>query len=366
MVNSPYAYQLALYTADWVALGRAILRVDWEPAREWTRFTAVRSGRLPATAVDLEAAVAPIWHPRAGEPYVRGFRVAAAFDRCTVEHVFDAGYFAGLAERALETLAKRKGVETLDTAHYITTAYPAPGTASPAARPMFVACETAPDLTLQNGSLDEITARATPDGEATPGDVPVFLPERVLDELAELTGAAGERETGGILIGHLRRDSGRREVFTEVTAQIPARHTEASSTRLTFTAETWTEVRSALALRGRGEVMLGWWHSHPVEAWRKGCQAADGPACQAGAGFLSLDDRALHRAVFPRAYSLALVVSNTGPGRPAFALFGWREGVIARRGFSTLDTTPDECSDRPSPEAVPDRPRQERCRAKRR
>ncbi len=334
-MNSPYAYQLALYTADGVALGRAVLQVDWEPAREWTRFTAVRAGRLPVAAVDIGATVAPIWHARAGEPYVGGFRVGAAFDHCTVEHEFDIGYFARLAEAALQALAERKEVETPGAARYITTAYTAPDTSSATVKPAFVACEIAPDLTLEDGSLDEIAARARPGGEETPGDLPVFVPERVLDESARLTGAAGETETGGVLIGHLRRDSGRREVFTEVTAQIPARHTEASPTRLTFTAETWTDVRRALALRGRGEVMLGWWHSHPVQAWCKGCQPASSPACQAGAGFLSADDRALHRAVFPRAYSLALVVSNTGP-RATFALFGWREGVIARRDFSTL------------------------------
>ena len=53
-------------------------------------------------------------------------------------------------------------------------------------------------------------------------------------------------------------------------------------------------------------------------------------------GFLSADDRALHRAVFPRAYSLALVVTDAGRGDPTFALFGWREGVLERRGFGAV------------------------------
>jgi len=365
MLNSAYAYQLELFTDDWVALGRAILKVDWEPAREWTRFTAVRAGRLPAANVDLQTRVDPIWHPRAGEPYVEGFRVAMAFDHDMVEHVFGIDYFARLARRALETLAERQGVATPGTARYITTAYPAPD-AAPAGKPMFVAREIAPDLTLEDASLAEIAGRATPDGEPAGDDVPVFLPQRVLDEAARLTGVAGDKETGGILIGHVRRDPARREIFTEVTAQIPARHTEADPTTLTFTAETWTDVRGAIALRGRGEVMLGWWHSHPVQAWCKGCEAGSGHVCQAGAGFLSADDHALHRTVFPRAYSLALVVTDIGPDGPAFSLFGWREGVIARRGFATIDKTPDARVARPSPEALPDRARQERCRAHRR
>jgi hypothetical protein len=47
---------------------------------------------------------------------------------------------------------------------------------------------------------------------------------------------------------------------------------------------------------------------------------------------------ALHRAVFPRAYSVALVISDgcEDAGRPIWRLFGWRQGMLMARGFHVL------------------------------
>jgi hypothetical protein len=117
-----------------------------------------------------------------------------------------------------------------------------------------------------------------------------------------------------------------------VTGQIPARNTEADLTTLRFTAETWTQVQSTLDLRGREEIMLGWWHSHPKQAWCKQCPDDKQADCQLLCDFFSAHDRRLHRAVFPRAYSIALVVNDMADGH-TYSLFGWRKGQIELRGF---------------------------------
>ena len=57
-------------------------------------------------------------------------------------------------------------------------------------------------------------------------------------------------------------------------------------------------------------------------------------------GFFSAQDRALHRAVFPRAYAVALVVNQIAEQEQTFSLFGWRQGLIQARGFHVLNGLP--------------------------
>jgi len=49
--------------------------------------------------------------------------------------------------------------------------------------------------------------------------------------------------------------------------------------------------------------------------------------------FFSSQDEALHRTVFPKAFSLALVVSEIAEDDRRIALFGWRRGRVEQRGF---------------------------------
>jgi hypothetical protein len=132
------------------------------------------------------------------------------------------------------------------------------------------------------------------------------------------------------MIGHIRRDPSLPELFAEVTAQVPARFAKKELTSLTLTSETWSHVDQVIESRGEGEAYLGWWHSHPTTEWRRKLgdkQQADGRA--EACAFLSADDIALHRTVFPRAWSVALLVCDASK----FALFGWRYGMVKPRKF---------------------------------
>ena len=151
-----------------------------------------------------------------------------------------------------------------------------------------------------------------------------------------LTLEAGSAETGGILIGHLYKDASLPEIAVVVTAQIPARHTVSKTTKLTFTAETWTAVQAALDLRRSGEKMVGWFHSHPSFAFcNPECPPERRATCALQKPFLSGDDLLLHRAVFAKAWQVALLCNNADAGLE-FALFGWRHGLVQRRGFTLL------------------------------
>jgi proteasome lid subunit RPN8/RPN11 len=159
----------------------------------------------------------------------------------------------------------------------------------------------------------------------------------VLCEIGDLAREAGESEMGGLLVGHVRRDVRDDDLFIEVTAQLPARCTGASATRLTFTSDTWAALGDALTQRHFGEIALGWFHSHPVHAWCAKCKPERREVCSLRAGFLSAEDRLLHRAMFPRAYSLALLVNQLTPDASSFVLFGWRRGLLAARGYHRVN-----------------------------
>jgi len=107
--------------------------------------------------------------------------------------------------------------------------------------------------------------------------------------------------------------------------------------KLTFTSDTWTDVRAAVALRNAGELLVGWWHSHPAHAWCKACPLERQRVCQLSTGFLSTEDRALHRAMFVAAFTQALVVTQSAAGLET-KLFGWRRGALQPRGFRLLDS----------------------------
>ena len=334
MLANPYQYALEMFNDDGTPLGQVPVDVDWEPAREWTRFLAIRRGELPVAEAGRAATVQPVWHGKLGEPYLGGFRVSISGNGAGgAAGDFPITYFAGLAQAASSQFVERGELKDGEYFKYSVVAFPRPAERPAAPGLGLTAEEIAPVLPLVETPLAGFLERGVPAGALEAPDMPVFIPRQVLEEAAALTRAAGERETGGILIGHLRRDAGLPEIFAEVTAQVWAEHTEGSTTRLTFTAQTWTAVQAAIALRRRGELYLGFWHSHPVQEWCKTCPPEKQRACSLAKGFFSADDQALFRAIFPRAYSVALVATVIAGDEVKHTLFGWRQGLVQPRGY---------------------------------
>jgi proteasome lid subunit RPN8/RPN11 len=333
MLKNDYRYALMLYGEGKVSLGQVAVAVDWEPAREWAEFRALRQCPARAFEAGRVSTVQPLWHSTLGEPYMKGFRVSVELkDEPEVSVEFTTSYFRRLAKQASALLIKKGALKKGERFKYLLAAFPQEKTPE-ALKLKFTTEEVAPDLSLKDASLAASLRESIFQGHHDDEDMPLFVPQRVLEEAKALSKQAGAKETGGILIGHLGRDAGLPELFAEVTAQIPARHTEASLTSLTFTSETWTDVRAALDLRRKGELMLGWWHSHPVREWCKDCSAESQKACTMASDFFSAHDHALHRTIFPRAYSVALVVNDLAADAATFSVFGWRRGLLESRGF---------------------------------
>ena len=330
MARSAYSFALLLYREGGDRLGQVPIAVDWEPAEEWTRFRALRRGQLGPTDL-IPAAITPLWSEDLGEPYLRGFRVELEAPGSVLSHDFATTYFKEPARHASTRLVEQGRLKEGEKFRYRPIAFLGREDSAPR-RLSFTTEEVMPPLPIRTSSIGRLGAGAVAVGAPHADDLPVYVPQRLLDETLVLTRGAQDKETGGVLIGHLHRDPSNAELFAETTAQIPARHAAGELTKLTFTSETWSAVQAALDLRRGGEIMLGWWHSHPSRAWCQKCPPEKQRVCPLAAGFFSEHDCQLHRTVFPRAYSVAMVVNDAMNGL-SYSMFGWHEGRVTLRGF---------------------------------
>lgn len=336
-----YKYTLELSKQDGSRLGAVSVAVDWTPVLEWAGLMATRKDPTrPLVLQNPRGSVEPVWDGKAGKPYLQGLRAIVPHDgRPPAELEVPLDFFKTFAQLASSTFVENKQLAKGETFQYHVCAYEAPQEPAPEESSSGISFSVEPVakvLDLDEQPLEDLLGRSTAYGQINEQQMPTFLPKHVLEEAVRSTREAGCVETGGILIGHLHRDSTRPEIFLEVTAQIPAQHVEQNSTRLAFTKETWAAVDAAIALRARGEIYLGWWHSHPAREWCKECPPEKQAQCKLTGEFFSLHDVALHRTVFPRAYSVALVISDSRAEGLGWRLFGWRYGQMGSRGFHII------------------------------
>jgi hypothetical protein len=324
-----FRFVLEVLRANGETVHSEALTPDWEPAVESVRLVGLRAqGSWGETELRIE----PLWHATAGEPFIDGFRVDSSRGGATWSQDFVAGrYFADPIRSVLAKLVADNTLLADEAVQLRLAAHKAP-TESSTPSPRFDTSELVRACVVRERGFAETVAASRPLGDEAATDFEVVLPDDVLEDICQLARAAEERETGGILIGHICRDEPPRGIGVEVTAHIPARHTVGDTVKLTFTSETWTDVRAAVALRQADELFLGWWHSHPALAWCKACPIVRQRQCHLATGFLSPDDRAFHRAMFSSAFTVALVVTNSVSGISP-KLFGWRGGVLESRGF---------------------------------
>ncbi len=335
MLEKEYRLVLELLKEDGNRLGQVSVEIDWEPAREWTRFLGIRRGLLPLNDPVRFTTIEPLWNHSAGEPYLRGFRVIISGEGCsTITEDFSNTYFQGLAHQASGHFVENGRLKKGERFQYLAAAYPDRVGLPLTQKARFEPEEVEPVIPYQTDPLSESIAEAVPEGIVDAEDMPVFIPQQVLDEAQAATITARGIEIGGILIGHLKYDKNLPEIFAEITAQIPTRGS-GKATKLTFDAETWTAVRAAMDIRNKKEIYLGFWHSHPLREWCKSsdCSIEKLQCCPLAKGFFSQEDQTLLRTVFPRAYSMGLVCNDAPLGQFTFSLFGWRRGMIESRGF---------------------------------
>jgi proteasome lid subunit RPN8/RPN11 len=341
MTKNEFDYSVEVRDREGQRLARFPAHINFEPAAEAAAFGAQRKAHPSVTTPGrFTTIIEPTPHATAGSPYCSGFRVKIEAAGAEIfARDFASSFFKPAAVAASSALVKKGVMKEGDRFNYLVAAYPQVAAANAVdapPKPRITVKPVAVPLPLRDGRLGDFTNRSVPFGELLEEDAPVYIPQEVIEQANALTERAGDKETGGILVGHLVRDKAIPDIGVVVTAQIPVRHAHGKSTELTFTAKTWAAVADALALRDQGELMLGWWHSHPGRYWAATTCAKCPPerrrVCPISSDFFSQHDVTLHEQIYPKAYSLALVVTNTEEGLRQ-ALYGWRDGVVQRRGF---------------------------------
>lgn len=343
MTETTFTYTMSVFTTDGRPLVQFPLETDWQPAIESARLTTVRRGILPASGMYSPCAVNPVWHPDAGEPHVCGFRVSVLGNGSgVITKDFSIIYWQQTAQSVGAVLVQKGLLQAGDKFLYEICAHPSGMGSAPEISDVSVE-EIAPDVEFIESSLANMIAASSPTGRIVDGDMPVFIPREILRQVEQMKDESEAAEVGSILVGQFHTDPSVPEVFLVLTAQIPATLAQSQLSSLTFTPDAWSAVRAALELRQGNEVMCGWFHSHPTRHFCK-CEICTEANCRLSTDFFSSDDVLLHRTVFPKAYSVALVVSDKRLSphnwENSTALFGWRQGVVASRGFHILEALP--------------------------
>jgi hypothetical protein len=316
-------------------------RPDFEPAVQWAYLQRVRRSLAPAVMHCPDGVVEPVWDEVLGRPFVGSIGIRIGTSGVTPVSLIPTTYLRRSVEAATAVwvgegrLAAGEAIEYRLVAHQSRSAE-----GDETVDDSGITVEPIPQpLDLHERALDEVVSasveRDASWSDAT--DVLVVIPQSVLEEVDALAEAAGELEMGGMLVGALCRDPASGDVFVEVRAQLPAQHGCASADRFTFTPDTWADARAAIALRDEGECLVGWHHSHPFFCRR--CSAESRERCPLHRPFLSEHDESLHRTVFGRGFDVALLATDRGPAGRELALFGWRRGLLVRRGYRVSGST---------------------------
>jgi len=352
MSSPTYRYFLAITRSEGgLSLGQFPVDLDLDLAAEWGRFTALRCWSNPELAAGAELRIRPVWHATLGQPYVEGLRItvrAKGLPTITVD--LPRSFFKSNAMRIGDTLVTQKKLPPGELFTYAVLARPEANDRSLQSPDPFEVEEMPVPSNLAPGSLNDELERSVAFGEVGPGLLPVFLPQRVMDEVLALTERAGKVEVGAVLLGRIHQDAASKQLFLKVTAQIPTRHTISESSRLGITPETWAAAQANLDLRQTDEQMIGWFHSHPARHWcAKECAPEAKARCPFATPFFSSADCQLHRVAFSQAHCIALLITDTFSG-PKATMYGWDRAQIVQRGFHI--TQPDAARALPVPAAA--------------
>lgn len=346
MSEIEYQYAIDYFSQNGERRGSLSVDPDWGPARECAQFLAIRRGVLPPVLRAGTGRIEPVWDSERGAPFMDAARIVVVSetgDESVCEEVPCVSYFRQLAQKGSRIMVEHGLLDQGELFSYEVCAYPGAAPrrdADESGLPTFSVEEIDEGLPLRDGSMDLLLARSVSQGSGgDPSDMRVFIPQQVMEAVEERSLGAGAVETGGVLVGNLHRGHSSPEIFLEVTAQIPAAHTDSQATRLTFTADSWAAVQAAVDLRKRDELMCGWWHFHPY--FCRECPEEKRRDCTVQRPFFSAEDVHMHRAIFPRAFHVALLVSDHGREPFDVSLFGWRHGMVVSRAFDVIG---DSCS----------------------
>ena len=348
MIRQEHEFAIDVFDSGGRPLGRSLVSPDWAPLAEHVHFSGIRHGVLAAAMSQPPADLSPVWHLKRGAPLVGGVRIEMSGPTGQRHGAsFGLSCFDAESRRVAGKLVDAGNLKNGEVFRYRVLAARREQPEAPSGRMALLDVEEIETpLVMVESSRQEFLDRSMGLGvrsDTDDGVLDVFVAQAVVEQCVDRVRAAGDLETGGVLIGRLRRDAaaGAAGVFLEITAHLPAQHTDQRKMQVTFTDRTWAAAREALALRQSDESIVGWFHSHPDFCGK--CTAEKRANCSLNGIFFSTTDVSLHRTMFCRAWQVGLLLSN----RPAGiipALYGWQNGAVAARPFHLL-APPDQSPD---------------------
>jgi len=310
-------------------------RADFHRAVESAFFAVLRRGEVRDYTPPLEQAVILPAGRREG-PASSGFEVVLSTPGGEHRERFGLEYFKSLMLRTGAQLALAGKVAPDARVGFRLTSFldePCGRSKTGLIFDLDAEPATIPIRDGDRGQLGVTTAWDDP----KPDDFPVLIPRHVIEESVAEARQAPDREVGGVLLGHLRRDLFRGDLYLEVTCLVPCEQTQATALSVTFTHETWARVREVAEWRGEGELIVGWVHSHPFRL----CAECPNPVpaeCQAKVLFYSTDDEFLMETTFARPFMVGLLTAveprlERTLGHLPVRLYGWNNETIQPRGL---------------------------------
>lgn len=342
--HDEYRFQLELAdeSGDWVR-EEPLGRHDFKSAVYAACFERVRQGILAEYSPHIETArIDPVFSDATDRaPYAAGFRIAeGAHGHNDPGMGFSLTYFGSRASRIRSQLVRQEQIPDASQLRYYLSAYLDQCRPHDRSRSPISLDATTFHVPLREKRRAELGDAETWDNP-DPADVPVLVARSLLAEAIDESQRAPDREIGGVLLGHVCREPATGEVFVEVTCLVSGEETvQSTQTTVTFTPETWLLARQVINLRGAGEIMVGWYHSHPFRL----CQECTLPApakCVNKILFYSQDDVQVMETTFDQPYMVGLLAAvdtrlERSLGHAPVRLFGWRKGEIHARGFDVI------------------------------
>lgn len=153
-------------------------------------------------------------------------------------------------------------------------------------------------------------------GEIGQDDVKVYIKQSVYKALEKYAATDTTKELGTILLGDYCEQGGKMHVV--ISNSIEAKYTDASSSTLTFTHETWEYVHKKQEKSYADKKIIGWQHTHPNYGI-----------------FLSNYDMFIQENFFNLPFQVAYVID---PVQNIRGFFQWKDGKVEKlRGYYVYD-----------------------------
>lgn len=148
--------------------------------------------------------------------------------------------------------------------------------------------------------------------------VKVIASPVVLDALLRVESFSDRWEDGGFLIGSVYRDSeaGDDAYLVNITAAPRAQATTSSLVHLTYTGDSFSEIKRLLRDEFRGQQLLGWYHSHLFAAQEE--MGLSGP------------DVHLHFSTFRQPWQIAGLINLPVDGEATLRFYAAQDKEMAR------------------------------------